>query len=166
MPPQYETYQYQKDTIIIGNTYKKVKDVNSSKFALFREDILLKKVYQFSITNAQEYLYMDFALNVGNGFNVNINGTITTTTVTIKDSMLINGSYHNKFTLSPSSGINYDFTEGILSIKNPLDPWYWGGEPQVYMVCECHNGQFYYYDTGGFNNWNCNLTCTSINGIN
>jgi hypothetical protein len=158
----YTTYQYQIDTIIGIHTYKKIKDVNSSAFALFREDAAQKKVYQYDITNSLEYLYIDFNLNYGDPFNLTLGGSVYSLTVCTKDSMLINGCYHNKIVLSNDGCfVRYNFVEGILSDVNPINPFTWPGDPQVWTTCECHNGQFYYTYLGSpFAPFNCNLTCS------
>jgi hypothetical protein len=157
----YTTYQYQLDTIIGTHTYKKTKDVNSSSFALFREDAPQKKVYQYDITNSLDYLYIDFNLNYGDPFNLTLGGSVYSLTVCTKDSMLINGCYHNKVNLSNNGGyISYNFVEGILSEINPINPFRWPGDPQVWTTCECHSGQFYYTYLGSpFSPFSCNLTC-------
>ncbi|MBC7694933.1 MAG: T9SS type A sorting domain-containing protein [Burkholderiales bacterium] len=172
----FEAYQYQIDSTILGFVYKKIKNLASPfNYLLFREDVGLKRIYQYDVVNSLEYIYVDFALNVGNTFNVNANGGVTSTTVTLKDSMLINGCYHNVmyFSTNPGFPVYYIFVEGILSNVNPLNPFVWGGDPVVNLVCECHNGQTYYYDNGGsFNNFTCYLTCTPatqcsvVNSIN
>jgi hypothetical protein len=158
----YTTYQYQIDTTIGVHTYKKTKDVNSSSFALFREDAPQKKVYQYDITNSLDYLYIDFNLNYGDPFNLNLGGSVYSLTVCTKDSMLINGCYHNKVNLSNNGGfISYNFVEGILSEINPINPFRWPGDPQVWTTCECHSGQFYYTNLGSpFSPFSCNLTCS------
>ncbi|MES2515623.1 MAG: T9SS type A sorting domain-containing protein [Bacteroidota bacterium] len=158
----YTTYQYQTDTIIGAHTYKKTKDVSSSAFALFREDPSQKKVYQYDVTNSTDYLYIDFSLNYGDPFTLNLGGSVYSLTVCTKDSMLINGCYHNKVSLSNNGGfISYNFVEGILSEINPIYPFRWPGDPQVWTTCECHSGQFYYTDFGSpFSPFSCNLTCT------
>jgi hypothetical protein len=158
----YETYQYQTDTIIGSYSYKKIKNVNSSSFALFREVAAQKKVYQYDLANSMDFLYIDFNLNYGDSFNLTIGGSVYSLTVCTKDSMLINGCYHNKVNLSNNGGFNsYNFVEGILSEINPLNPFRWPGDPQVYTTCECHNGQFYYDNLGSpFAPFSCNLSCT------
>lgn len=173
----YETYQYQLDTVIGIHTYKKIQKTSSPfDFSLFREDVAQKKVYQYDVTNSIDYLYFDFNLSIGNTFTVIANGGANTTTVTTKDSMLINGCYHNTIslnTISPPNFVGFIFTEGILSQINPINPFFWGGDPYVHVVCECHSGQSYYYDNGGsINNFSCYLTCTPaatcsiVNSIN
>jgi len=161
----YETFQYQNDSTIGTHTYKKIKNIASPfNYVLFREDAAFKRLYQYDITTSADYLFIDFSLNVGNTFTVIANGGAYSVTVTVKDSVLINGCYHNSLSLNtipPPNFVGYRFTEGILSDVNPLNPYVWGGDPYVHVVCECHNGQTYYYDDGGvFNNYTCYLTCT------
>jgi hypothetical protein len=159
----YTTYLYQSDTTIGINTYKKIKDVANSDYALFREDASQKKVYQYDLTSSVDYLYIDFNLNYGDPFTLNLGGSVYSLTVCTKDSMLINGCYHNKVNLSNDGGfISYNFVEGILSEINPINPFRWPGDPQVWTTCECHNGQFYYTNIGSpFAPFNCNLICSA-----
>lgn len=158
----YTTYQYQADTAIGSYTYKKSKDVSSSAFVLFRENVSQKKVYQYDITNSVDYLYIDFNLNYGDPFNLTLGGSVYSLTVCAKDSMLINGCYHNKIVLSNDGCfIRYNFVEGILSDVNPINPFTWPGDPQMWTTCECHSGQFYYTYIGSiFSPYSCNLTCS------
>ncbi|MBL7935003.1 MAG: T9SS type A sorting domain-containing protein, partial [Bacteroidia bacterium] len=88
-------------------------------------------------------------------------GSVYTLTVCTKDSVLINGCYHNKINLSNSGGFTYyNFVEGILSEVNPINSYWWPGDPQTWTICECHNGQFYYnFDAAQINNFSCYLTC-------
>lgn len=158
----YTTYQYQTDTIIGTYSYKKSKDISGSSFVLFREDIAQKKVYQYDLTNSLDYLYIDFNLNYGDPFNLTLGGSVYSLTVCTKDSMLINGCYHNKIVLSNDGCfVRYNFVEGILSDVNPINPFTWPGDPLVTLTCECHNGQFYYNNYGNqFNPYSCYLTCS------
>lgn len=156
----YATFQYQSDTTIGIYTYKKITH-NTSPFifALFREDTVLKRVYQYDIPNSLDYLYIDFNLNIGNTFTVTIvNGPVVSTTVTAKNSVLINGSLHNAlFLSSPGSFFGYKFVEGILSDVNPLNPYFSGGDPVVTLACMCHNNQFYY----SYDSLSCGLNCSN-----
>lgn len=162
----YKTYEYQLDTTIGVYTYKKIKSIANSSFALFREDAPQKKVYQYDTINSSDYLYMDFNLNYGDPFNLVIGGSVYSLTVSVKDSILINGCYHNKIELSSYGGSSFAFVEGILSRVNPLNPrnpsnYGPATEIIVWTVCECHNGQFYYTFTGNpVNPFNCNLACS------
>jgi hypothetical protein len=76
--------------------------------------------------------------------------------------MLINGCYHNKIVLSNDGCfVRYNFVEGILSDVNPINPFTWPGDPQVWTTCECHSGQFYYTYIGSiFSPYSCNLICS------
>lgn len=158
----YVTYQYQSDTTIGSYTYKKIHDMAGSSFVLFREDVSQKKVYQYDLTNSADYLYIDFNLNYGDPFNLTLGGSVYSLTVCAKDSMLINGCYHNKVVLSDNGCfVRYSFVEGILSDVNPLYPFAWPGDPQTWTTCECHNGQFYYTNLGSpWAPFNCYLTCS------
>ena len=156
----YATFQYQLDTTIGVYTYKKMIHTTAPySFVLFREDSVLKRVYQYDIPNSIDYLYIDFNLNIGNTFTVTIvNGPVISTTVTAKNSVMINGSLHNALFLSSSgSYFGFKFVEGILSDINPLNPYFSGSDPVVTLACMCHNNQFYYrYDS-----LSCGLNCSN-----
>ena len=160
----YDSYHYVTDTVIAPYTYKKIYSVSTpSVYVLFREVVSQKKVYSFNQSSMLDYLYIDFNLAVGNTFTVNVFGVAETTTVTVKDSMLINGCYHNRLFLSRNGSITYPegyyYTEGILSHINPVHPYYWTGDPVNRLVCECHNGMdYYYYSYSGV--FSCNFSCS------
>ena len=160
---QCYSMQYQLDTIIGPYAYKKIINLSQPQYyALFREDSTLKRVYQYDKVNFTEYLYIDFNLVVGNIFPIHIGNSIYTSTVVTKDSILINGVYHNNLVFSDPTSAQpyqgYNFTEGVLSFINPLSPNLFYGDPVVRLASECHNGQFYFKNDSS----NCNLSCNGL----
>lgn len=158
----YTNYTYMKDTLIAGNVYEDILSSSSRNYYV-REDSAQKKVYQFDTASASEYLYIDFNLVLGDTFT--IHGAIHTGTVTSKDSVFINGSYHNQIGISADGGV-YGYAEGILSGVDPFYAYSNGGDPLKALVCLCQNNVFYYQNTvSGL--FTCNLTCsqqtTSVN---
>lgn len=100
--------------------------------ALIREDTSVKKVfariyiYEGNYTNdTSEFLLYDYNLQMGD--------TLTTTSklgsfkyyVSNKDSILINGVYHNRWVLTntSSSFTSYTVVEGVGSFADPLFPY-------------------------------------------
>ncbi len=159
----YTSYQYELDSTIGLNSYKKIRGVNiPSSYVLLREDIPLKKIYRFDITNSVEYLFIDFNLNVGSTFGLSFGNSLSvmTTSVSVKDSILINGQYHNylEFPMNPPVYLSgFRFIEGILAFSNPMYPRFHPSDPQTELVCECKNGQYYYNNPNSF--YMCQVSC-------
>lgn len=143
----YNNLQYELDTVISGNTYKKIRGINNtSYYVLFREDISQKKIYRYDRVHSSEFLYINFNLAVGDSFDICLGDVtvIDTKTVTVKDSMLINGVYHNYIDFKLNLYGGYKFIEGILSDRNPLTAYYDSGDPVYNLACICKAGIPYY----------------------
>lgn len=109
-----------------------------------------------------EYIYIDFNLNVGSTFGLSFGNTLSvmTTSVSVKDSMIINGVYHNylEFPMNPPVYLSgFRFIEGILAFSNPMYPHFHPGDPQTELVCECKNGQYYFNNVNSF--YTCQVSC-------
>lgn len=150
----YFTYDYQKDTIVNLKTYKKIIDIsNPSSFCLLRENIALKQVYIYDFPSATELVHADFSLNVGSTFIY----SMSTGTVTLKDSVLISGQYCNHLSLSLPGLGSIEWTEGILSSRGPLSYY---SNPVLCVTttlkCFCQTGISYYN-----NGTPCFLSCST-----
>lgn len=159
----YLHYKYQKDSVIGANTYKKIQEfsnqnTNSSGYYLFREDIANKKIYQRNTSTSQDYLYIDFTLTVGAQFQLTILGSTFNSTVTAKDSALVSGNYHTSIILTDAFNTSYRFTEGVISLKDPVNPKISGLDPQYYLVCMCKAGYSYYSLSP--TSFTCGLICS------
>ncbi len=160
----YNTFSYQSDTIIGTYTYKKIINNNTpSIFALFREDSLLKRIYRYNLITSNDYLYVDFSLVPGNTYTVITDGAAISTTVSVRDSVFINGSFHNRIRYSPNISnplSDYIVVEGILSTVNPMNYYKSIPDPAEVMTCQCHNNQPYYSDL----EVNCGSSCNAFIG--
>lgn len=149
------TYQYQKDTTINSRIYKKVKQSGTSFFHLFREEINQKKVYLYNQTLQNDSLIADFSLNMNSTF---VSGSYTATVFKV-DSILIQNKYHKQLSLSTPIGAHH-WTEGILSIRGPLNSLIYPFCLSIGLHCMCHNGNYYYNPTSS-----CNLICKEVKNL-
>jgi Secretion system C-terminal sorting domain len=160
----YNTFSYQSDTTIGMYTYKKITNNNTpSIFALFREDSVLKHVYRYNLTTSNDYLYVDFSLVPGNTYTVITDVAAISTTVSVRDSLFINGSFHNRIRYSPNVSnplSDYIVVEGILSTVDPMNYYKSIPDPAEVMTCQCHNNQPYYSDF----EVNCGSSCSAFIG--
>ena len=154
-PPVTIQYYILGDTVISANQYHKVYTYDtlsnySNYFTAFRQDTSAKRIFMVNSQMTSEYLAYDFNLAVGDTF---ILDSIKQFTVTIVDSVLVQGQYRKHIHLSAISTFwclctcEPDWIEGIGSLYGLL-PERCSELTDISLECFGINNQTVYPDTG------------------
>ncbi len=169
------TYQLKvvKDTIINNKTYCILKRTTTSYYSsnggymasgadvfYLRQDTILKRV--IILSSSQEYILYNFNKTVGDTAKLFSAGTVSTFTLTYKDSVLLNdGNYHKRYNFGGTgAGNTIEGVGSTLGLVTPYQVGYGNGHQLICMAKIVPSIQTIYSQSG--NSSSC-LLVTDIN---
>lgn len=162
-------YYTDGDTVINTQTYVKIKkteipsinnvNIYPTYTGAIRQDTLNKKIYIVLTDSTTERILYDFSLQVGDTVNSVLHDLASdclgfgVETISLIDSVLINGNYHKVFYIQGScADMSLSYIEGIGSSYGLIFPNRFD-QKESHLSCTKVNGLTYYPS----NTWPCNL---------
>lgn len=156
----YYKYYTNGDTIINTQTYAKIKkteiptindvSIYPTYTGAIRQDTLNKKIYIVLTDSTTERILYDFSLQVGDTVNSVLHDLANdclgfgVETISLIDSILINGNYHRVFYIQGScADMSLSYIEGVGSSYGLIFPNRFD-EKESHLSCTKVNGQAYY----------------------
>ncbi len=138
-------YTLNGDTVMNGQTYKKLTKTDSSTFCFgLRQEG--DRVYCCDNVDSPEYLVFDFGLNSGDIFTDQVN-SLNKMRVERIDTIAVNGVERRVFIMWSFSdnpeivdGMVDVWIEGIGCSKGPFSPFWWTATSSSYLLIDCYQG--------------------------
>jgi len=165
-PPADATiYEIFGDTIINNQLYTKINDcyydvLNQQKSAparlfIIREDIINRKIYEYSSYYNRDFLLYDFSLSLGDKLS-----TDSLCVLSKIDTVEFAGVKRKRYEFSKALKPLIVWIEGIGNIANPFVPGYYANEAQK-LIC-VKKDQEVIYDAGSFYDISCSSYVNSL----